>query len=89
MTEVGFPGQPDQLLWLCHKTDTFYPVDPSTVFATTVDPGQTYSTTRFQGYDDPTKHYAITADAGGMRILPYHRDGAESYEAAGCRHHAI
>jgi OmcA/MtrC family decaheme c-type cytochrome len=62
MTEVGFPGQLTNCL-ACHKTDTFYPVDPATVFATTVDPGQTYSTTRFQGYDDPTKHYAITANA--------------------------
>ena len=62
MTDVGFPGQLGNCLG-CHKTDTFYPVDPSKVFATTVDPGQTYSTTRFQGYDDPTQHYAISANA--------------------------
>lgn len=61
-TDVGFPGELGNCLG-CHKTDTYYPVDPSKVFATTIDPGQTYSTTRYQGYDDPTKHYAITANA--------------------------
>ncbi len=62
MTEVGFPGKLNNCLG-CHKTDTYYPVDPAAVFSTTIDPGQTYSTTRFQGYDDPTQHYAITANA--------------------------
>ncbi len=62
MTGVGFPGQLTNCLG-CHKTDTFYPVDPAAVFSTTIDPGQTYSTTRFQGYDDPTQHYAITPNA--------------------------
>ena len=61
-TEVGFPGKLNNCLG-CHKTDTYYPVDPAVVFGTTVDPGQTYSTTRYLGYDDPTKHYAITANA--------------------------
>lgn len=62
LSGIGFPGKLSNCLG-CHKTDTYYPVDPTAVFATTVDPGQTYSTTRFQGYDDPTKHYAITANA--------------------------
>lgn len=61
-TGVLFPGQLTNCLG-CHKTDTYYPVDPAAVFSTTIDPGQTYSTTRYQGYDDPTKHYAITANA--------------------------
>ncbi len=61
-TEVGFPGKLNNCLG-CHKTDTYYPVDPATVFGTTIDPGQPYSTTRFAGYDDPTQHYAITANA--------------------------
>ncbi len=61
-TEVGFPGQLGNCL-ACHKTDTYYPVDPTKVFGTTIDPGQTYSTTKFAGYDVPTQHYAITANA--------------------------
>ena len=61
-TGVLFPGVLNNCL-ACHKTDTYYPVDPAAVFGTTMDPGQAYSTTRYQGYDDPTKHYAITANA--------------------------
>jgi hypothetical protein len=39
----------------CHKTETFYPVDPAKVYATTIDAGT--------APDDPTKHIAITANA--------------------------
>jgi OmcA/MtrC family decaheme c-type cytochrome len=61
-TDVGFPGALNNCLG-CHKTDTYYPVDPANVFGTTIDPGQTFSMTLLAGYDDPTKHYAITANA--------------------------
>ncbi len=61
-TEVGFPGQLGNCLG-CHKTDTYFPVDPTKVFGTTIDPGTQPTATRFGGYDDPTQHYAITANA--------------------------
>ena len=61
-TSVGFPGALNNCLG-CHKTDTYYPVDPAAVFGTSIDPGVPPSATRFQGWDDPTNHYAITANA--------------------------
>jgi len=51
---TGFPGVLNNCLG-CHKTDTFYPVDPAKVYATTIDASSTP--------DDPTKHIAITANA--------------------------
>jgi OmcA/MtrC family decaheme c-type cytochrome len=56
LSEVGFPGALNNCLG-CHKTDTYYPVDPAVVFATSIDAGPS------AGYDDPTQHIAITANA--------------------------
>jgi OmcA/MtrC family decaheme c-type cytochrome len=64
-TEVGFPGQLGNCLG-CHKTDTYYPVDPAKVYATSIDNaagGQPYSLTPLTGSDDPRNHYAISANA--------------------------
>jgi OmcA/MtrC family decaheme c-type cytochrome len=61
-TEVGFPGKLNNCLG-CHKTGTYYPVDPAAVFGTTIDPGVPPSSTKLAGWDDPTNHYAITANA--------------------------
>ena len=53
-SDLGFPGVLNNCLG-CHKTDTFYPVDPAKVYATSIDASTTP--------DDPTKHIAITANA--------------------------
>jgi OmcA/MtrC family decaheme c-type cytochrome len=74
-TEVGFPGQLNNCLG-CHQTDTYYPVDPAKVFATSIDAGT--------AYDDPTQHIAITANAaacGACHVtaaaaLHMHQNGA-------------
>jgi len=53
-SQLGFPGVLNNCL-ACHNTDTYYPVDPTKVYATSIDAGSTPS--------DPTTHIAITANA--------------------------
>jgi len=66
-SDVGFPGLLNNCLG-CHKTDTYYPVDPAKVFATSIDAGT--------AYDDPTQHIAITANAAACGAC--HTDSAAS-----------
>ena len=60
-TDVGFPGALNNCLG-CHKANTYYPVDPTKVASTSIDAGAS-SSTLLAGYDDPTQHTAITANA--------------------------
>jgi OmcA/MtrC family decaheme c-type cytochrome len=61
-SDVGFPGVLNNCLG-CHKKDTYYPVDPTKVAATSIDAGAS-SNTLLSGYDNPAQHVAITANAG-------------------------
>jgi len=68
---IGFPGVLNNCLG-CHKTDTYYPVDPSKVAATSIDAGAS-SNTMLAGYDNPLQHIAITANAAACGAC--HVDG--------------
>ncbi len=61
-TDLGFPGVLNNCLG-CHKKDTYYPVDPTKVAATSIDAGAV-SNTLLAGADNPAQHIAITANAG-------------------------